>query len=321
MTPIRYDLSSLPTGLSFDDIKHVLIKNIKSQIGSSDVQQFCIGKTFITPRYQSGFNTTDPTTWSEQGLKSRWYNKYCKEGYDEMVVVAAISAETLPDHRQSNGWKEQYTLSLEQELINHFMWSENEQRLANATTDPGGKCTQDKEAYVLYVAVKCLTVSIVRTATNLAIAEVQAVQALATRDGRKYTVSEELKQMLTQQTVSDLQPSVVSSSILCTSFIDNSLYSLLQLAALLCTTNESAADCQLEETFIKFTTAQMSAVKTIHEAQLQGSQYYQECCLAHAEAQRVVSEGFRPQMTSTDNYTSLIQELNNLLFSLAEYIS
>jgi len=143
MVPIKYYVSSLQAGLSFEDIKHTLIQNIKSQISFPDVEQFCIGKTFVC---QSG--------WSEEGIKSRWYRKYRNEGYDVMVVIAVISAEILPDHRQSKECIEQYTLSLEQELINYFMWSENEQRLANTTTDPGGKSTEDKEAYALYIAIK-----------------------------------------------------------------------------------------------------------------------------------------------------------------------
>jgi len=143
MVPIKYYVSSLQAGLSFEDIKHTLIQNIKSQISCPDVEQFCIGKTFVC---QSG--------WSEEGIKSRWYRKYRNEGYDVMVVIAVISAEILPDHRQSKECIEQYTLSLEQELINYFMWSENEQRLANTTTDPGGKSTEDKEAYALYIAIK-----------------------------------------------------------------------------------------------------------------------------------------------------------------------
>ena len=318
MVPIKYCISRLQAGLSFQDTKYTLIQNIKSQISCPDVEQFCIGKTFIC---QSG--------QSEKGIKSRWDGKYRDEGYDVMVVIAVISAEILPDHRQSKEYTEQYTLSLEQELINYFMWSENERRLANTTTDPGRKSTENKEAYALYIAIKYLTTSIVRTATNLAIVEVQSVKALATliADSCKYTTSEELKQKLIQRTVMDLQLSRISPGI-CTSFINSTLHSLLERATFFSAskvTNESAAETsQIEEIVDKFITAEMSAVKTICIAQLQGSEYHQKCCLVHEEAQRVVSEGFRQQMTSMDNYKKLEQELSyqyKFVFSIAEYIS
>jgi len=318
MVPIKYCVSRLQAGLSFQDTKYTLIQNIKSQISCPDVERFCIGKTFIC---QSG--------WSEKGIKNRWDGKYRDEGYDVMVVIAVISAEILPDHRQSEECKEQYTLSLEQELINYFMWSENEQRLANTTTDPGRKSTENKEAYALYIAIKYLTTSIVKTVTNLAIVEVQSVKALATliADGGKCIISEELKQKIIQRTAMDLQLSRISQGI-CTSFINSTLHSLLERATFFSAskvTNESAAETsQTGEIVNKFITTEMSAVKTICTAQLQGSQYYQKCCLAHEEAQRIVSEGFRQQMTSMDNYKKLEQELSyqyKFVFSIAEYIS
>jgi len=355
MDRIKYQLCNLPTDLSFENTKQMLIQKMKSLIDRHCVKQYCIGKSFISAKIQSQrkFSTTDSTTWSKKGVKNRWYGKYQKEGYDEMVVVAVISTETLPEHRRSDEWKEQYTLSLEQELINHFRWSENDQRLANTNSDPGGKSTEDKEAYVLYIAIKfiesateksmgeslnlvesrsneetpcnTLTASIISAATNFAIVEIKSVKALAMliANGCKSIVSEELKQMLTQQTVRYLQLSVTSSGIL-TSFIDSTLYSLFELA-FFSTTDESAAETsQVEEIVDKFITAQMSAVNTIRKAQLQGSEYYQQCCLVHEQAQRVVSEHFRPQITSMDNYKKFAQELSyqlKFVFSLADYIS
>lgn len=158
--------------------------------------------------------------------------------------------------------------------------------------------------------------------------EVWSVKVLATliANGGKCIISEELKQNLTQQAVRDLQLSGSSPGI-CTSFefINSTLYSLLERGTFFSTskvTNESAAETsQLEEIVDKFITAQMSAVKTICIAQLQGSEYYQKCCLVHEEAQRVAREGFQQQMTSMDNYKKELSYQYKFVFSIAEYIS
>lgn len=86
-------------------------------------------------------------------------------GHSKRADLASEIQRFSSRERESFGVAIAYSYSL-----NYFMWSENERWLANTTTDPGGKSTDNKEAYVLYIAIKYLTASIVKTATNLAIA-------------------------------------------------------------------------------------------------------------------------------------------------------
>ena len=151
MDHIKFEIISLP--IQFENAKSALVESIKTITGP-DITKFCIGKTYTRPHGQRTFSITDHETWSLEGLNSRWHNKYKKEDYNEIVVVAGISHETLPDYRPVCQDIEQYAISLEQQLIDHFMWVKPDSRLANKTTEPGKKVEEPKIAFVIYVAIK-----------------------------------------------------------------------------------------------------------------------------------------------------------------------
>ena len=334
----------------FTDAKRVLVEHIKTIIPPDHITEFCIGKTYTCSYGQQTFSITDHKTWSLEGLNSRWHNKYKKEDYDEMVVVAAISCETLPDCIPVCQCIEQYTISMEQELINHFMWVEPDSRLANKTTEPGKKVEEPKEAFVIYVATKTkrpelskgqvhlYTVPICNTASSEQLAEsvfkkeipfneyevakvyilqFQLIKALAilitqARMNREYSIiCKKLKEQITSQFLRCLP--VLSIAQNTSTSIDNTSQSLVELAASISTLNPEMTNewmiMSLEDILMLYVAAQVSAANTM--VQLQGSQAFCKCYEAHNEAQRVVNESLRLQMTRMDStkYEQLTTEL------------
>ena len=73
-----------------------------------------------------------------------------------MTVLTVVTKDTLPPlkSRRPAQWKQQYTIALEQALINHFMFVEDDDRLENETTEPGKLEKSGAIAYVLYLGMK-----------------------------------------------------------------------------------------------------------------------------------------------------------------------
>ena len=362
MDHIKFAITSIPK--QFNDAKSVLVERIKTITGPDHITKFCIGKSYTCSHGQRTFSITDHQTWSLEGLNSRWHNKYKKEDYNEVVAVTAISRETLPDYIPVCQC-EQYALSMEQELINHFMWVEPDSRLANKTTDPGKKVEEPKEAFVIYVATKTkhpelielrtaepkksngqdhlYTVPIRNTAgskhanqlnlaesvfkteipfnvhevANMYILEFQLIKALVihitqARINREYsTICKKLKEQITSQFLHCLPVLRISQNTYTS--IDNTSQSLVELAASISTLNPEMTNewmiMSLEDILMLYVAAQVSAAHTI--VQLQGSQAFCKCYEAHNEAQRVVNESLRLQMTRMDStkYEQLTTEL------------
>jgi len=73
-----------------------------------------------------------------------------------MTVLTVVTKDTLPPlkSRRPAQWKQQYTIALEQALITHFMFVEDDERLANKTTEPGNLERSGAIGYVLYLGMK-----------------------------------------------------------------------------------------------------------------------------------------------------------------------
>ena len=328
----------------FNDAKSVLVGHIKTITAPDHITEFCIGKTYTCSHGQQTFSITDHKTWSLEGLNSRWHNKYKKDDYNEVVAVTAISREALPDYIPVCQC-EQYAISMEQELINHFMWVEPDSRLANKTTEPGKKVEEPKEAFVIYVATKTkrpelskgqvhlYTVRICNTASSEQLAEsvfkneykvakvyilqFQLIKALAihitqARINREYSIiCKKLKEQITSQFLRCLPVLPIAQNT--STSIDNTSQSLIELAASISILNAEMTNewmtMSLEDICMLYIDAQVSAANTM--VQLQGSQAFCKCYEAHNEAQRVVNECLRLQITRMDStkYEQLTLEL------------
>ena len=73
-----------------------------------------------------------------------------------MAVLTVVTKDILPPlkSRRPAQWKQQYTIALEQGLINHFMFVEDDDRLENDTTVPGNFERSGAIGYVFYLAMK-----------------------------------------------------------------------------------------------------------------------------------------------------------------------
>ncbi len=139
-----------------------LVAHVKSVIADNEryhgriCEKFYIGKSFVRTWKGRTFDPHKPTTtWRKEGINNRWRARQ-EKGFDNMAVLAVFTNDSLPplQSRRPALWKQQYTLALEQALITHFMFVENDQRLENKTTEPGRLEGGSAVGYVLYLAMK-----------------------------------------------------------------------------------------------------------------------------------------------------------------------
>ena len=118
-------------------------------------EEFYIGKSTVHKKKKKHFNPDKPSTWRLTWINQRWDARR-ERGYQAMAVLTVVTKDTLPhlESRRPAQWKQQYTIALEQGLITHFMFVEDDKRLANETTEPGNLEKSDAIAYVLYLAMK-----------------------------------------------------------------------------------------------------------------------------------------------------------------------
>ena len=114
------------------------------------VEKFYIGKTFIKRRRKTKFDVKSPYTWKKNGISSRWQEHKKKDyGKDGLVVLAAVTKECVPGN---DTHQEQYALCLEQRLLHHFRFHEQDGRLENSTFATGGESKTKYIAYAVYIA-------------------------------------------------------------------------------------------------------------------------------------------------------------------------
>ena len=123
---------------------------------SKKCEGFYIGKSTIRERSSPCFDPDKPDTWDSKLIHDRWNEHSRKGGYQAMAVLTVVTKETLPPlwSQSPDECKEQYTVALKQGLIIHFMFVEEDERLANDDTVPGKFAGRDAKAHVLYLAMK-----------------------------------------------------------------------------------------------------------------------------------------------------------------------
>lgn len=109
----------------------------------SAIQYYYIGKTYIHRRKKRGggyqkFNHMKDHTWRKEGISSRYKSHSTKYyGRDGLVVLAAITRDTLPRDHLPRITQEDYALILEQRLTHHLLINERDDRVYNATFNEG----------------------------------------------------------------------------------------------------------------------------------------------------------------------------------------
>ena len=135
----------------------------------SEIQYYYIGKTYIHRRKKRGggfqkFNHMEEHTWRKNGISSRYkYHSKRYYGRDGLVVLAAITRDTLPRDHLPRITQEDYALILEQRLIHHLLINERDDRVCNATFSEGRRQRKPQDdydekrayAYAIYMAFKC----------------------------------------------------------------------------------------------------------------------------------------------------------------------
>ncbi len=163
--------------LSLETATNALIKQIDDTLTNIAIQQpdkelvaFTIGKSHARQKFRkkSGgygrtlikFDRKDPKTWKfDGGINNRW-REYLQKGYSGLIALTAVTRSVIPYNvRQAHGQTidvEQYSIALEQQLIQHYMLKKADSRLENTSFHPGNLCDKAKKPYagIVYVAFK-----------------------------------------------------------------------------------------------------------------------------------------------------------------------
>ena len=124
------------------------------------VKKFYIGKAIIKKRKSRGrqrtyvpFNPMDPYTWKKSGVSSRWCAHRDKEyGKDGLVVLGAVTRDSVPNVCHGKVNQEQYAIALQQMILHHLMLIVGDDRLQNETFLVSGTDGGKSIAYAIYVA-------------------------------------------------------------------------------------------------------------------------------------------------------------------------
>ena len=157
---LSYPLIKLPK--DYNKSLSKLIERIDSIVEANEkyhskkCEGFYIGKSTIREWSSPCFDPDKPDTWDGKLIHDCWKKHSRKDGYQAMAVLTVVTYETLPPlwSQSPDVCKEQYTVALKQGLITHFMFVEEDERLANDDTVPGKFAGRDAKAHVLYLAMK-----------------------------------------------------------------------------------------------------------------------------------------------------------------------
>ena len=130
------------------------------------ISQIHIGKTLISGgQGATHIERMNAETWETKGISSRWGKSY-KDEYKVMIVLAAITEDTLPRAAQeAHGLEfsrrrryltEQYALSLEGSLITHYLFDQPDPRLDNKGTATGKQSDTAEGDHKHFVVYMCL---------------------------------------------------------------------------------------------------------------------------------------------------------------------
>ena len=153
--------ANLSTKTEVKDIKKELIAQLEGIIRDLELQsdrqiaKIYIGKTFIEPREDGILDPLIPTTWRMDGISSRWgEHKHKDYGRDGLVVLGAITRETMPERCRDRVHQEDFTLAMEQKLLHHYLLSHPDPRVVNETFTAGQPPRYNHDVYALYMAFR-----------------------------------------------------------------------------------------------------------------------------------------------------------------------
>lgn len=127
------------------------------------VVEYMIGKTHARQRRTQGrrymnFDPMNPNTWRlANGANARWNSYYRTEkNYNGLVVLCAVTTDEIPQCR-NNVNVQNYAFALEQRLLHHFVFVEDDDRLGNTSFSSGGHAGEEQDhvkAGLVYFAYK-----------------------------------------------------------------------------------------------------------------------------------------------------------------------
>ena len=133
-------------------IKQKLIAQLESTVRELELQsdrtiaKIYIGKTYIQRRKKGGgkghqkLNPLKHHTWKKNGISDRWGDHKKQDyGRDGLVVLGAITRETMPERCRESGQidQEDFTLAMEQKLLHHYLLSHPDPRVVNESFSTG----------------------------------------------------------------------------------------------------------------------------------------------------------------------------------------
>ena len=99
------------------------------------------------------FNPLNHHTWKKNGISSRWgSHKHEDYGRDGLVVLGAITKQTVPERCRDRVHQEDFTLAMEQKLLHHYLLSHPDSRVVNDTFTAGRPPERNHYAYAVYMA-------------------------------------------------------------------------------------------------------------------------------------------------------------------------
>ena len=172
----------LTTETEVEEIKTKLIAQLEQTITDLESGEFLsdrtiakvyIGKTYLEQKRKPGrgigfqkFDPDDHRTWKKNGISSRWqdHKKEKKNtdgtvlyGRDGLVVLGAITRETVLNTCRGRVHQEDFALAMEQKLLHHYLLSRSDPRVpvVNETFTTGRTTKRRCIAYVIYMAFSC----------------------------------------------------------------------------------------------------------------------------------------------------------------------
>ena len=136
-------------------VKKKLIAQLEDTIKALQIESGRkIAKIYIGKTYQR-FYPLKHHTWKKNGISSRWgEHKHKDYGRDGLVVLGAITRETMPERCRGRVHQEDFALAMEQKLLHHYLLSHPDPRVVNETFTTG-QATKDKcHAYAIYMAFR-----------------------------------------------------------------------------------------------------------------------------------------------------------------------
>ena len=139
------------------------IRDIETQnMDGRKIESYVIGKSQVQRKTKAGggfqtFNSMNHNTWKlgEAGVNNRWSSYYKAEGFNGLVVLAAIPRSSVPQDildKDETMNQEQYAIALEQELLKYFRLVAVDRRIINKTFQVGRTAKNPSYAGVVYFA-------------------------------------------------------------------------------------------------------------------------------------------------------------------------